>query len=191
VVRAAAAAAIAADDYEKALEWPEQGRSIIWGQVLSLCTPVDDLKRGYPALADELIRLSTLLETVSLRSSIKAPDAGPAQSPCNHMHWLIKGTGWHAQQGVQLKSTHLRDPRRCSRASRPPRLKAPAAVTARKAPSPTRLSYHTLNRNRLAAHFPSHLKKGPASSVQILVQMPATICAIPSNSAAPLLPHAP
>ncbi|KAJ6613201.1 CHAT domain-containing protein [Mycena sp. CBHHK59/15] len=67
VVRDAAAAAIVAHEYEKAVEWLEQGRSVIWGQVLSLRTPMDDLKTSYPALADELIHVSTLLATASLR----------------------------------------------------------------------------------------------------------------------------
>ncbi|KAJ7811449.1 hypothetical protein B0H13DRAFT_2383903 [Mycena leptocephala] len=53
----------------------------------------------------------------------------------------------------------------------------------RKASSSTRLSYHTLNRNRPAAHFPSHPTKCPASSVQML-------CALPSNAAPPLPPPA-
>ncbi|KAF7358410.1 CHAT domain-containing protein [Mycena venus] len=62
VVRDAAAAAISASQYDKAVEWLEQGRSVIWGQLLALRTPVDSLKENHPGLATDLIRLSTQLE---------------------------------------------------------------------------------------------------------------------------------
>ncbi|KAJ7809429.1 hypothetical protein B0H13DRAFT_1927933, partial [Mycena leptocephala] len=39
VVRDAASAAIAEHDYQKAVEWLDQGRSVIWGQLLNLRTP--------------------------------------------------------------------------------------------------------------------------------------------------------
>jgi hypothetical protein len=69
VVRHAASAAIAAQDYQKAVEWLEQGRSVIWAQLLTLRTPVDDLKKSHPDLAAELIYLSTSLETAGTRSA--------------------------------------------------------------------------------------------------------------------------
>ncbi|KAJ7105636.1 CHAT domain-containing protein [Mycena epipterygia] len=64
VTRNAAAAAIAAGHFEKAVEWLEQGRSIVWGQFLNLRTPVDDLKDKHPELAAELIQLSSQLERI-------------------------------------------------------------------------------------------------------------------------------
>ncbi|KAJ7214493.1 TPR-like protein [Mycena pura] len=67
VVRDAAAAAIAVQDYQKAVEWLDQGRSVIWGQFLSLRTPVDELREKYPALANQLVSLSNLLETAGVR----------------------------------------------------------------------------------------------------------------------------
>ncbi|KAF7363121.1 hypothetical protein MVEN_00664600 [Mycena venus] len=69
VVRDAASAAIAMHDCEKAVEWLDQGRSIIWGQFLNLRTPVDELRENYPGLADKLVSLSTLLETAGTRSN--------------------------------------------------------------------------------------------------------------------------
>ncbi|KAJ7478073.1 TPR-like protein [Mycena galericulata] len=69
VVRDAASAAIAVHDYKKAVEWLDQGRSVIWGQLISLRTPVDDLMTSYPHLADRLISLSTALGTAGTRSS--------------------------------------------------------------------------------------------------------------------------
>ncbi|KAJ7856782.1 CHAT domain-containing protein [Mycena leptocephala] len=67
VVRDAASAAIAVHDYQKAVEWLDQGRSVIWGQVLNLRTPVDELRKSHPGLADELVSLSTSLETAGTR----------------------------------------------------------------------------------------------------------------------------
>ncbi|KAJ7465619.1 CHAT domain-containing protein [Mycena latifolia] len=63
IVRDAASAAIKAHEYSKAVEWLEQGRSVIWGQLLSLRTLVDDLQRLHPKLAAELISISNLLDT--------------------------------------------------------------------------------------------------------------------------------
>jgi hypothetical protein len=51
-----------------------------------------------------------------------------------------------ARQSVQLNSTRLRDPRRCSQASRHPSegARRPHRLFSRKAPSPVRLSHRTL-----------------------------------------------
>jgi hypothetical protein len=68
-VRDAASAVIAVHDYQKAVEWLEQGRSIIWGQLLNLRTPVDELRKSHPGLANQLVSLSTILETAGTRSN--------------------------------------------------------------------------------------------------------------------------
>ncbi|KAJ7865821.1 CHAT domain-containing protein [Mycena leptocephala] len=88
VVRDAASAAIAAHDFQKAVEWLDQGRSVIWGQLLNLRTPVDDLRKNNPDLADELVSLSTLLETAGTRSNAFAVDTKPQslQSIANQSH---------------------------------------------------------------------------------------------------------
>ncbi|PVF92188.1 hypothetical protein CPB86DRAFT_791398, partial [Serendipita vermifera] len=62
IARDAAAAAISAEQYDKAVEWLEQGRSIVWTQVLQLRTPVDHLREVDPGLADQLLRVSRLLD---------------------------------------------------------------------------------------------------------------------------------
>ncbi|KAF8129645.1 CHAT domain-containing protein [Mycena galopus ATCC 62051] len=67
VARNAAAAAIAAGLPGMAVEWLEQGRSIIWGQLLNLRTPVDDLRKSYPVLAEKFIFLSAQLEGTGIR----------------------------------------------------------------------------------------------------------------------------
>ncbi|KAF8135924.1 CHAT domain-containing protein, partial [Mycena galopus ATCC 62051] len=81
VVRNAAAAAITACQYAKAIEWLEQGRSIIWGQLLQLRTPIDALKQKHPDLADHLMFLSTQLEGAGIHgSSPEMYDAHSQQS---------------------------------------------------------------------------------------------------------------
>ncbi|KAG9100021.1 hypothetical protein FRC06_004600 [Ceratobasidium sp. 370] len=58
----AAAAAIAAGYYDLALEWLEEGSSILWGQVLQLRTPLDDLRAVSPELASKLEHVAQLLD---------------------------------------------------------------------------------------------------------------------------------
>jgi hypothetical protein len=65
VVRNAVAAAIAAEEYVTATEWLEQGRSIVWGQLLQLRNPVDHLQDNHPDLATKLQHLSKALEGTS------------------------------------------------------------------------------------------------------------------------------
>ncbi|PVF92133.1 hypothetical protein CPB86DRAFT_791449 [Serendipita vermifera] len=62
ITRDAAAAAISAEQYDVALEWLEQGRSIVWTQILHLRTPVDRLREVNPELADRLLQVSQSLD---------------------------------------------------------------------------------------------------------------------------------
>ncbi|KAJ7189599.1 TPR-like protein [Mycena pura] len=81
VVRGAAAAAIAASQPSMAVEWLEQGRAIIWGQLLSLRTPVDALKKKHPKHAEDLIFLSTQLEGAGTQlSALEAATAAKQPS---------------------------------------------------------------------------------------------------------------
>ncbi|KAJ7248774.1 TPR-like protein [Mycena rebaudengoi] len=77
VVRDAASAAIAVHDYKKAVDWLDQGRSVIWGQLLNLRTPVDQLRKSHPGLADQLVSLSTSLETAGTQSNYVADPLKP------------------------------------------------------------------------------------------------------------------
>ncbi|KAJ7266778.1 CHAT domain-containing protein [Mycena rebaudengoi] len=77
VVRDAASVAIAVHDYKKAVEWLDQGRSVIWGQLLNLRTPVDALRERHPGLANQLVSLSTSLETTGTRSNVVADAMNP------------------------------------------------------------------------------------------------------------------
>ncbi|KAF8990106.1 CHAT domain-containing protein [Cyathus striatus] len=58
----AAATACVANRYDLAIEWLEQGRSIVWRQLNELRTPVDDLRLENPDLAEELLFLSKELD---------------------------------------------------------------------------------------------------------------------------------
>ncbi|PVF92339.1 hypothetical protein CPB86DRAFT_195532, partial [Serendipita vermifera] len=70
IARDAAAAAISAEQYDKAVEWLEQGRSIVWTQILQLRTPVDQLREVDPGLADRLLRVSRLLDRGTQQSGL-------------------------------------------------------------------------------------------------------------------------
>ncbi|THU79158.1 TPR-like protein [Dendrothele bispora CBS 962.96] len=61
-INAAAAMAISAGDLPRAVEWLEEGRSIVWKQLLQLRTPLDELHQQHPDLADELSRISLALD---------------------------------------------------------------------------------------------------------------------------------
>jgi hypothetical protein len=63
----AAAAAIAFGKFDTALEWLEQARSIVWGQLLNLRTPVDELHNVRPDLALDLVRISRELDSAGTR----------------------------------------------------------------------------------------------------------------------------
>ncbi|KAF6756102.1 TPR-like protein [Ephemerocybe angulata] len=58
----AASAAFALERVDKALEWLEQGRCLVWRQLTSLRTPLDDLRRHDGHLADRFLELSRKLE---------------------------------------------------------------------------------------------------------------------------------
>ncbi|KAG9088853.1 hypothetical protein FS749_001806 [Ceratobasidium sp. UAMH 11750] len=61
----AATAAISHTRYNLALEWLEQGRSIVWGQTLQLRTPHDELYAVHPDLAEDLQSVSAGFERAS------------------------------------------------------------------------------------------------------------------------------
>ena len=79
VVRDAVALAIQADEFKLAIEWLEQGRSVLWNQILQLRTPMDELQERHPSAAEELQHISSLLEASGsggmLNSSSNAPEA--------------------------------------------------------------------------------------------------------------------
>ncbi|KAE9406318.1 TPR-like protein, partial [Gymnopus androsaceus JB14] len=77
-IGAAAATAISAGNKELAVEWLEEGRNIIWGQILQLRSPLDDLHHKYPTIAKELERVAQALQhagTSTTRNNIENRDS--------------------------------------------------------------------------------------------------------------------
>ncbi|VDC04266.1 unnamed protein product [Peniophora sp. CBMAI 1063] len=62
-ISGAAAACIGNGDVRRALEWLEQGRSVVWGQLLALRSPVDELREQNPGIAKELEDLARALQS--------------------------------------------------------------------------------------------------------------------------------
>jgi tetratricopeptide (TPR) repeat protein len=58
----AAACAFKLGKFDLALEWLEQGRCVVWGQINALRTPIDVLRSKHPDLADDIVRVSSGLE---------------------------------------------------------------------------------------------------------------------------------
>ncbi|KAI0083703.1 CHAT domain-containing protein [Irpex rosettiformis] len=73
VVNSAVTAAISAGEYGLALEWLETGRAVVWSQVLQLRTPLDDLQRLHPRLADDLYHVSQVLQHAASSPSDSLP----------------------------------------------------------------------------------------------------------------------
>ncbi|THU80551.1 TPR-like protein [Dendrothele bispora CBS 962.96] len=61
-INAAAAMAISVGDLPRAVEWLEEGRSIVWKQILQLRTPLDELHQQDPNIANELSWVSLALD---------------------------------------------------------------------------------------------------------------------------------
>lgn len=76
----AVAAAIQLEKYETAVEWMEQGRSIVWSQLLHLRTPLDDLEASSPDLARELRDISQKLEALGNEQQSASPDSQGTRS---------------------------------------------------------------------------------------------------------------
>ncbi|CAE6488126.1 unnamed protein product [Rhizoctonia solani] len=68
-VTKAAAAAIEGHRLDLALEWLEQGRSIIWNQTLALRSPLDNLFASHPSMATRFQDIRDELQNLSLRIS--------------------------------------------------------------------------------------------------------------------------
>lgn len=63
IVRDAVGVAILYGEYEIAIEWAEQGRSIVWQNLLGLRSPVDELRISHSGLADRLQNISRKIES--------------------------------------------------------------------------------------------------------------------------------
>jgi hypothetical protein len=70
IVCEAAVAAIQSGHNDIAVEWLEQGRSVMWGQLLQLRTPLDFLKSRHPELGQRLEHISLQLEQLEPQQSV-------------------------------------------------------------------------------------------------------------------------
>ncbi|KAG6373736.1 hypothetical protein JVT61DRAFT_5876 [Boletus reticuloceps] len=82
VVREAAATALDLGFPETAVEWLEQGRSIVWGDLLQLRSSYEDLTSAHPDHARRLQRLSSALEHASATHE-RSLSALLQENPCN------------------------------------------------------------------------------------------------------------
>ncbi|KAH7318857.1 CHAT domain-containing protein [Rhizoctonia solani] len=85
LVEEAVAAAIRAQEVSLALEWLEQGRSIVWGQFLQLKVPLDDLALLNPELATQLAEAADELHNAS--TGIIAPQPFEPNSYIRSLSW--------------------------------------------------------------------------------------------------------
>ncbi|KAG9309634.1 hypothetical protein JVU11DRAFT_10298 [Chiua virens] len=88
VVSDAAAVALSLRRPELAIEWLDQGRSIVWSQVSQLRTPVDDLRSAHPALAAKFEHVSHELEHAGVRHEEEIH--GLTTSESSYMTGLLK-----------------------------------------------------------------------------------------------------
>ncbi|KDQ60230.1 hypothetical protein JAAARDRAFT_174260 [Jaapia argillacea MUCL 33604] len=72
VARDATACAIREGNFERAVEFIEEGRAIFWSQALQLRAPLDHLRSEAPELVEQLQVISNRLEQESLRGVSKA-----------------------------------------------------------------------------------------------------------------------
>ena len=68
----AASVAFGRGELEKALEWLEQGRCLVWTQLNQLRTPVDDLHAHDASLAKRFLEISSALESSGSRRGLGA-----------------------------------------------------------------------------------------------------------------------
>ncbi|CAE6520932.1 unnamed protein product [Rhizoctonia solani] len=80
----AAALAITARRYDLALEWLEQGRAVVWSQMLQLRSPLDDLAAVDPSLAANMRQVATELFNAS--SGFKANVSLKPQDEATQQH---------------------------------------------------------------------------------------------------------
>jgi hypothetical protein len=82
LARNAAASAIQSGEYDKAITFLEEGRSIFWSQALQLRTPLADLESEAPSLVKEFKDLSHALEQGSQREASWSL-SGPSEKRLN------------------------------------------------------------------------------------------------------------
>ena len=78
LVGSAVATALRFDSTNRALEWLEQGRCLVWNQLNQLRTPIDNLRMKNPSLANRFIEVARDLESHGTsRSALFRPSPEP------------------------------------------------------------------------------------------------------------------
>jgi hypothetical protein len=103
----AASAALTAGNASLALEWLEEGRSIVWVQLSRLRSPHDELRSVNPNLADELERVSTLLHSPGLHIATGEAEL-TSDNPFSSLPSLV-GTGPEYQRHNYAKLAQTYD----------------------------------------------------------------------------------
>ncbi|QRW17469.1 CHAT domain protein [Rhizoctonia solani] len=98
-IEEAAAAAMEAQEISLALEWLEQGRSIVWGQHLQLQTPLDELSSINSELAGHLKEAADELYSSA---------SGIFSSPISDASLYLKPMSWNVQQQHQMADRYER-----------------------------------------------------------------------------------
>ncbi|TFK32235.1 CHAT domain-containing protein [Crucibulum laeve] len=83
IANEAAAAAISLGEFERAVEWLEQGRSVVWNQLHSLQVSLENLELVDSKLADDFIAASKSLANASNQETVNsfiAMDSSPTSS---------------------------------------------------------------------------------------------------------------
>ncbi|KAG8761817.1 hypothetical protein FRC11_012897 [Ceratobasidium sp. 423] len=102
----AAMAAISAKKYSLALEWLEQGRSIVWNQVLQLRTPLDQLSSADPTLAEKLGHVASQLHSapsMNRKPVVSSRNSVPLEEPNHERHRLAEEYDQLITQARQLE----------------------------------------------------------------------------------------
>jgi hypothetical protein len=103
IVNCAASAAIETGDFSRAVEWLEQGRAVVWGQLLRLRSPVDELSNRYPDISARLQSISQKLE----RSGHSTATASAAIAPTNGKNDILDRHGRALYADTDEISTRL------------------------------------------------------------------------------------
>ncbi|CAE6486870.1 unnamed protein product [Rhizoctonia solani] len=96
----AAAVAINHQNYDLALEWLEQARSVVWNQSLQLQNPLDDLHLAHPELADNIRSIAKELHSATIERNDGVSYVTP---PGAHTPTLEEATQRHRRLAEQYE----------------------------------------------------------------------------------------
>lgn len=105
----AASCAISLKAYDHALEWLEEGRSVVWNQILRLRTPFDELKSVDTVLANRLKDVALRLERAGSRSltmPVLAPERSDLEEEAQEHHRLATEWDHLLENARQLPGFH-------------------------------------------------------------------------------------